>query len=731
MCGGDIQIIDSTGICECEYCGSRQTVPKVDNEKLTNLFNRANRLRSNNEFDKASSVYENIIAEHPEESEAYWGLCLCKYGIEYVDDPATAKKIPTCHRTSYDSIFSDNNFELALEYADEDRTEIYRAEAKEIDRIQKRILDIAKEESPYDVFICYKETDRNGERTKDSVLAQDIYDALVDKGFKVFFSRISLEDKLGKEFEPYIFSALNTAKVMLAIGTSYENYNSVWVKNEWSRFIALMKNDHSKTLIPCYADIDAYDMPDEFKNLQGQDLAKLGAIQDIVRGVQKIFGSDASISISQNNNNYIKRGQIELNNHEWKRAQEHFDQALNANPENVAGYIGKILALSHFNSLEELQASTFSIIELADYKNALQFGSEETRENLQTIAKCIEKNKKTKKRKNIMKTVCFLSVIASLVGVYFLISKIIVPQSIYYSALNLQKRGEYEEAISRFDKIKNYRDSDGQIVESRYLQASELMDAGEYESASQIFADIAEYKDVETLIKTCSYNAHNQELNPILELYNNGKYEEAYLAYIEWVGEDDSMRYEHSEVAYSYCMELIAQGKYKEALAIKDYNLLDNWFDDEEYICATKYAYVKMHKDNSETTAEYLDYLVEKEYLDSQQIYDDMYSYKMVVTCEHSETKNSKYWHSGMVSYYANNRINVYIVGGKPLEEKKGVLEVSSDKGKSLTKEVILKAGEKYVFNVGKVSLHEVFTVDMKDSEGNIIATQIVDLVGY
>ena len=41
-----------------------------------------------------------------------------------------------------------------------------------------------------------------GARRQDSVLAQDIYDALTDKGFKVFFSRITLEDKLGKQYEP-------------------------------------------------------------------------------------------------------------------------------------------------------------------------------------------------------------------------------------------------------------------------------------------------------------------------------------------------------------------------------------------------------------------------------------------------------------------------------------------------------------------------------------------------
>ena len=288
MCGGDLNITADEKIIECEYCGSTQTIPEGNDEKKTNLFNRANRLRIANDFDKAAGIYESIIAEFPDEAESYWGLCLCKFGIEYVDDPKTAKKIPTCHRTSFESIFDDENYKTAVEKADVITRGVYKEEATVIDNLQKDILSIVHKEEPFDVFICYKETDELGQRTQDSVLAQDIYDALTDKGFKVFFSRITLEDKLGKQYEPYIFAALNSAKVMLAIGTKEEYYNAVWVKNEWSRFLALMEKDKEKMLIPCYRDINPYDMPQEFKNLQGQDMSKIGFLQDLVRGITKI-----------------------------------------------------------------------------------------------------------------------------------------------------------------------------------------------------------------------------------------------------------------------------------------------------------------------------------------------------------------------------------------------------------------------------------------------------------
>ncbi len=358
MCGGNLDITDGATTCECEYCGTNQTVPLIDNEKKLNLFNRANRLRMASEFDKAAGVYESIVSEFPEEAEGYWGLCLCKFGIEYVDDPATGKKIPTCHRTMFESIFDDNDFDMACEYADAYSKRLYRDEAKEIDRLQRAVLDIVKTEEPYDIFICYKETDENGQRTKDSVLAQDMYDALTAKGYKVFFARISLEDRIGKEYEPYIFAALTSAKVMLAVGTDYEYYNAVWVKNEWSRYLALMKNDRDKTLIPCYADIDAYDMPQEFKHLQAQDMNKIGFMQDLVRGIGKLIplGDEKAdenvqpvqqvqtIVRSTNADNLIKRGNMAIADGEFDSAKEYFDKVLDEDAECAQAYWGMFLA---------------------------------------------------------------------------------------------------------------------------------------------------------------------------------------------------------------------------------------------------------------------------------------------------------------------------------------------------------------------------------------------------
>ena len=400
MCGGDLTINEGSSVCECEYCGSMQTVPSVDDEKKMTLFNRANRLRFNCEFDKAAGVYESIVAEFPEEAEAYWGLVLCKYGIEYVDDPATAKKIPTCHRSSFDSVMDDKDFEMVMEYSDPVSRRVYREEAKQFEAIRKGIIEISGKEEPYDIFICYKETDENGQRTLDSVLAQDIYDALVGTGYRVFFSRITLEDKLGQEYEPYIFAALHSAKVMLAVGTDYEYYNAVWVKNEWSRYLKLITAGEKKTLIPCYKGIDAYDMPKEFERLQAQDLGKVGAMQDLLRGIEKIIGKKqdnkqfaqdmAYAAANPSIGSYLKRIQIFLEDSEWENAAKYCEKVLDVDPENGKAYVAALLASLKKTSIDQLKYEEEPLDVYPAYNKALRFASDDDKKRIEEVNQIIK-----------------------------------------------------------------------------------------------------------------------------------------------------------------------------------------------------------------------------------------------------------------------------------------------------------------------------------------------------
>ena len=412
MCGGNLEVQDGMTVCECEYCGSKQTVPQLDNEKKINLFTRANRLRSACEFDKASGVYESIVTEFPEEAEAYWGLVLCKYGIEYVDDPKTGRKVPTCHRSSFDSVMDDPNFDMVMECSDPTSRAVYRGEAKTIEALREAIIEVSSKEDPYDIFICYKENDATGNRTIDSVIAQDVYDALTEKGYKVFFSRITLEDKLGQEYEPYIFAALNSAKVMLAFGTDYENFNAVWVKNEWSRFLSLIEKGAKKTLIPCFKGIDAYDMPKEFAKLSAQDMGKVGAIQDLLRGINKIIGgkpqpvSHNYVSASNPEASaLIQRGNMALEDSDFKDAENFFERALDINPSDAQAYLGKFLAAYHFNSLDDMDNKACPLDDIKEFRRAVQFADPALSQKLKAVKNTNDRNIELFKLKDVIRQI--------------------------------------------------------------------------------------------------------------------------------------------------------------------------------------------------------------------------------------------------------------------------------------------------------------------------------------
>lgn len=502
MCGGTLDVKEGQSIAECEFCGTKQTIPVIDNEKSFNLHNRANALRLRNEFDKAIIVYENILTDNPDDAEAHWGLLLCKYGIEYVDDPLTGKKIPTCHRTQFDSVFSDPDYKAAIKNADVLAREVYETEAKEIDGIQKHILEISQKEERFDVFICYKESDETGRRTIDSVIAQDLYSALTQKGYKVFFSKITLETKLGEMYEPYIFAALNSAKVMLVIGTKEAYFNAVWVRNEWSRFIKIMERDHDKYLIPCYKDMDAYDLPMEMASFQAQDMGKIGFLQDLLYGIDKLFGKTArpvkveekTTAVIQNGVNYsalLERAQILIEDGDTKKADSLLEKVLNNDPKNAKAYFYKLLIDLNVKSADELNNFTRRISDEPNYIKACRYADAAMKAELDGYSSRIEENVKRQKQ-----------------------------EEEYERCVKLYNEECYLEASLGFNGLDDYKDAClyyarclaeiGRRNRRRYAAAQTYIKNCEYDKAIEQLTPIKDYNDSAELIEKC-----NQGINEI------------------------------------------------------------------------------------------------------------------------------------------------------------------------------------------------------------------------
>lgn len=390
MCGGDIEFIPGETYGTCQYCGSSCTIPQADDEQKLNRYNRANHFRRQCEFDKALAAYEKILEQDETDAEAHWGAALSRYGIEYVEDPAAKKRIPTCHRLQVASILADADYLAAVENApDAESRHLYEEQAAQIAEIQKGILAISANEKPYDVFICYKETDDNGQRTRDSQWAQDVYYGLTDEGYKVFFSRITLEDKLGRQYEPYIFAALNSARVMVLIGSRPEYFNAVWVKNEWSRYLALMAGDRTRLLIPCYRDMDPYDLPEELSALQSQDMSKIGFMQDLLRGVKKVLNAErkpekekaappqqaVDAFVTPSISSLMKRAYLFMEDGDFGSAGEYLDRVLDLDPEYAPAYAAKTCVTLELRREAELASIDVLYGEDTDWQKALRFAN--------------------------------------------------------------------------------------------------------------------------------------------------------------------------------------------------------------------------------------------------------------------------------------------------------------------------------------------------------------------
>lgn len=289
-CGGNLKKIGNYYVCE--FCGNRWEADVADDINAVQRANAWETLR-NGDFEKAEALFDEIIIKQPKNYEAYWGKALSSACITYVTDLNENKKVPTCNNITEDS-FAENKFVLkAVELAPESIATEYKNQAKYIDKVRIEWLEKARKEPDYDVFISYKDSDKeNGiERTRDSIDAQDLYNALTEEGYKVFFSRISLRDKVSEQYEPYIYNAIKTAKVMIVFGENVGYFSSTWIKNEWTRFKNRIekKEKHPNSLVVVYKGIDPNDLPVILKSRQCLNMQDVTFLRTLTNHIKKII----------------------------------------------------------------------------------------------------------------------------------------------------------------------------------------------------------------------------------------------------------------------------------------------------------------------------------------------------------------------------------------------------------------------------------------------------------
>lgn len=382
-CGGDIRPNEDGITGKCEYCGTIQTLPKDKDEKISQILNRANDFRLNCDFDRAIFEYEKALELNETEPEVHWGLFLSKYGVEYVKDTMTFTYKPTLHRISSISVFDDVDYQATIKYTDSISAIQYKKDAENIETVMKELLLLSANQEPYDIFLSYKEVDdTTRQRTDDSYLAHDLYNELTAQGYKVFFAPKSLGVGL---YEPKIYSAIISAKVMIVLGTKPQYFDAVWVKNEWSRFAELIDNGEHKAIIPVFKNIEAESLPNRLAKFQAYNMDNMSFLPSLLNIISQYVNKQSQVKFNKDataEDAYLERGFLALEDRNYSQAESFFENVLNLNPHNSQAYFGNLMVEMGITKQEQILTAPKYLSEYKNFEKAVRFADSQLKTTL-------------------------------------------------------------------------------------------------------------------------------------------------------------------------------------------------------------------------------------------------------------------------------------------------------------------------------------------------------------
>lgn len=147
------------------------------------------------------------------------------------------------------------------------------------------------------------------------------------------------------------------------------------------------------------------------------------------------------------------------------------------------------------------------------------------------------------KKKRIRRRVTlFGSLTVMLVAGYLLVTKVVIPTTMYNKAVSLMESGSYEQAVEAFREMEDYRDSgllmqdcQEKLRESIYTQAAQLLQEQRFDEATAMFESLGDYRDSAhqaEYAQTEKIRVRNEELyNQAKMLLSKGKKGSAAIAF--------------------------------------------------------------------------------------------------------------------------------------------------------------------------------------------------------
>ena len=138
-----------------------------------------------------------------------------------------------------------------------------------------------------DVCICYKESDDAGRRTRDSIVAQEVYSKLEGKGITTYYERISADGLVEKDLESSNLEAVYRAKVILALGASVESFS--FIEEMYGKYFS------EKLVVPFCVDVLPGDIPKTLSKIQATNYSAIGWDKDLIKGIYHLLGRESEL----------------------------------------------------------------------------------------------------------------------------------------------------------------------------------------------------------------------------------------------------------------------------------------------------------------------------------------------------------------------------------------------------------------------------------------------------
>lgn len=489
-CGSLLVMDCGTSLCKCGVCGVQQPVPVTLNPEMLSLYNLACDAQRDGGFHACRSYCETILSVFPESACVHWLAVLAEYGVEYIRTPQSKKPAIESGYLNVMRVSDSMHYLAAMDHADADMEVFLEKNASLIEQQQKVLYDAAVNAPMYDVFLsCSSDFVRDSER-EDHLAAMRIFKKLVKNGFRVYMRGVC-----GETDEASVFSALHSAKVMFVIGNTASVFFENSVRNDWSRFIQLSQSASRGKLYVLHEGFSNEVLPDELSLYPSYSYLNHAALSAVLQeAVTCIKTAGTTDELRDRNDIFIANAVAEQYNVAARmRAKDEQRGELFA---NLCEQERKAQTKEEFACIAE------GFLRISGYKDSRQraercqrrvtqlhyekLAEEETLRLAAENKKAVEQAEKDEResgtfadrnRQRLVIAGALFAFFATAAAVVLLLTQIVLPYAHYYDAKKQMLAGNTEEALSVFEELGDFLNSEeyAQKIENAQLNPEPTM----------------------------------------------------------------------------------------------------------------------------------------------------------------------------------------------------------------------------------------------------------------